>query len=163
MGQTGIGYLEIVPDQNASDIMPRVEARLYNDAPGGTFGTLEDAVQPANHMDIVSVAIPSPDERFRVNVGIIPLGQAAAVLTVDDAAGKRKVSRTLDVLEGMFMMSSIQELARTEVLPTDVVRLTILPNGAAIPFYTLTENKTNDPELVVPARVPTVDVGLAIK
>ena len=163
MGQRGIGYLEIVPDDDASAYMPRVEARIYNESADGTFGTLEEAVEPADFTDHVSFSVSTPDPRFRLNIGYVALGQAGLIVSVSDSHGKSKASKTIDALDGSFRLASVQELTGIDPAAGDVVRVFTVPNGALIPFYTLTENATNDPELIVPARALTIDVGAAIK
>jgi len=41
--------------------------------------------------------------------------------------------------------------------------VTIFFEGAAIPFYTRTENRTNDPELFIPSRVKSTNVGAYVE
>lgn len=163
MGQHGIGYLEIVPDEDASALMPRVEARIYNEATEGTFGSLEEAVAPADFTTPGFFTFTVPDPRFRLNIGMVALGPATIIVSAEDGQGHRKASRTMDLLDGLFFLTTARDLLGIDVAPGDVVRLTTLPNGAFIPFYTLTENSTNDPELIIPRQAPLVDVSTAIK
>ncbi|HEV7920606.1 MAG TPA: hypothetical protein VGR02_07435 [Thermoanaerobaculia bacterium] len=163
MGQSGIGYLEIVPDEGTIGYMPRIEARVYNDSPDGTFGTFEDAVNPVDFLGSANVAIYAPESRFRMNLGFIAQGPTYGII-VATAADGQNVSRQIQLEPGTSILASVRDLVGVDPEPGSVVRVVTLNGSSAIVYYTFTDNSTNDPQIFVPPQQPAVvDVSNALQ
>lgn len=158
LGQNGLGSIDIVPDETAQSNVPRVEARLFNDTEQGTFGTFAQAIRPYDYLHPQQVIIDVPDARFRLNIGVRTLTATAMQVLVYGTNGRLRALKDLSFpAEYMTMVGAAQFLG-VEVTPGESVSL--LVSGSAIPFYTLTENRTNDPTLIVPpARATSTTVG----
>jgi hypothetical protein len=157
MGRTGVGSLDIVPDADASSVLPNVEARLYNDAATGTFGTFTNAVYPIDYLEPPALTFTIPSEPFRINLGLRTLTTARAKALIYGLNGRLRDFRDLEWPADYTILGTVSQILGQSVEPGEVV--TILFDGAAIPFYTLTENRTNDPALFVASRTTTADTG----
>jgi hypothetical protein len=158
LGQSGLGSIDIVPDEGAQTILPRIEARLYNDTPLGTFGTFADARYPFDYLEPATMHVPIADERFRVNVGFRTLTDAKMSVFIYSAEGTLLALQTGTFPADWMQMTSASDLAKRTLTPG--MWLEVAFDGAVIPFYTVTENRTNDPTLVVaPAQRTLGDVG----
>ncbi|MBV8519932.1 MAG: hypothetical protein JO197_21250 [Acidobacteria bacterium] len=158
MGQSGLGSIDIVPDEGAQTILPRIEARLYNDTSLGTFGTFAEAIYPYDYLEPPSMHVPIADERFRVNVGFRTLTDVTMSVFVYAADGRLLALETGTFPADWMQMTSASDLAKRALAPG--MWLEVAFGGAVIPFYTVTENRTNDPTLVVaPAQRRSADVG----
>lgn len=155
MGTGGIGSLEIIPDDDSSDRVPRAEVRLYNETELGTFGTFATPVLPSEYTRPQPFEIRIPDERFRVNIGILALKQMRVQILIYNAENRLSGLREKTFPAGWMEMKSASEFMERLMLPGE--RLLFAFDGAAVPFYTVTENATNDPTLILgPSRpVPT--------
>jgi hypothetical protein len=147
MGQSGIGSIDIIPDEGTVDVVPQVVARLYNETPLGTFGTEAAAVLPYAYLDGPALEVPIPDARFRVNIGIRTFSETKVKVVSYGANGRLLGFRDVSFPAGWTMMTTAADLTR-ETLPPGA-SVTLLVSGAAVAFYTVTENQTNDPTLVV--------------
>src|SRR5207248_5564675 len=79
IGQSGIGSLDIIqtfPFVEPITTLVPAEVRMFNEAPGGTYGTFESAVLPVDAFRPIDWNIFVPSSRFRVNIGIRTLTQA---------------------------------------------------------------------------------------
>ena len=148
MGQAGIGSLEIIPDADSTDRIPEVSVRLYNDTSMGTFGTYSSPVLPYDYLRPETMQVRLPDARFRVNIGIRALEATTVEAIIRRADGRLDGLRTLHFPAGWMEMKSAGDFIGATLNPGDQVTLSF--SGAAVPFYTITENRTNDPTLVVP-------------
>jgi uncharacterized protein YaiE (UPF0345 family) len=158
MGQSGIGSIDIIPDEGTADVVPQVVARLYNDTTLGTFGTQVAAVLPYAYLDGRSLEVPIPDTRFRVNIGIRTFTTTKVKVVTYGADGRLDGFRDVTFPAGWTMMTSAADLTRETLTPGASV--TLLVSGSAIAFYTVTENQTNDPTVVVaPAQPQSRNVG----
>lgn len=158
MGQSGIGSLEIIPDTGSIDRIPEVRVRLYNETSLGTFGTFASPALPYDYLNPQSMQVRLPDARFRVNIGIRALEATTVEAIIRRADGRLDGLRTLRFPAGWMEMRSASDFIGATLNPGDQVTLSF--NGAAVPFYTITENQTNDPTLVVPGAEGTSrDVG----
>lgn len=159
MGQSGLGSIDIVPDLDADGRVPRIEARMFNETTGGTFGTFAPAVLPYQYLHPGSVQVQIPEgNRFRVNLGIRTLTATTATALIYGADGRLRDFVDLPFPAQYTVMSSAADFVRRPMGPGDSVTLTF--SGSAIPFYTITDNSTHDPTLVVPpprAQSLTVD------
>ncbi|HEX9984745.1 MAG TPA: hypothetical protein VGF69_15900 [Thermoanaerobaculia bacterium] len=156
MGASGIGYLEIIPDPSTAPRVPYAMTRVYNDTPQGTFG---DMVQwnrvsdiarvgtTPNHIQMMRIEYPT-DTRMRLNVGFVALEYidlAMAVLR----DGLVRQSKVVHLFPGeMRMGNPAQIFGLQSWQPGDELSLQFR-NGAVVPFYTLTDNGTNDPTVIV--------------
>ncbi|HEY3057197.1 MAG TPA: hypothetical protein VGK31_14825 [Thermoanaerobaculia bacterium] len=144
LGRTGIGSLDIVPDTNA---VPVVEARFYNDTPNGTFGTATAAFYPFDYLQAPTLNLTIPDTRFRINIGLRTLTETKAKALVYNIYGKLREFRDLAWPADYTILGTVRQVLGVDLQPGESVSLFF--EGAAIPFYTRTENRTNDPELFV--------------
>lgn len=164
MGQSGLGYLEIVPDENASGVMPHVEARVYNDSPEGTFGGFEEPVNPVDYLGSSLVTVYAPESRFRLNIGIIAMGPTYGILTGISKEGVTLGTKQIALEPGVAIMFGAREVLGADTQPGAVVKFVSQNGSSAILFYTYTDNTTNDPQVFVPARQPEViDVNSALQ
>lgn len=158
MGQSGIGSIDIIPDEGTADVVPQVVARLYNDTPLGTFGTQVAAVLPYAYLRGRSLEVPIPDARFRVNIGIRTFSATKVKVVTYGANGRLQGFRDVTFPAGWTMMTTAADLTRETLAPGASV--TLLVTGSAVAFYTVTENQTNDPTVVVaPAEPQSRNVG----
>lgn len=158
MGQSGLGSLEIIPDPASTDRIPEVSIRLYNDTSMGTFGTYAAPVFPYDYLRPASMPVRVPDARFRVNIGITTLTATTVQAIIRRADGRLDGLRTRNFPAGWMEMKSASDFVGVALQPGDQVTLSF--NGAAVPFYTITENRTNDPTLVIaPAEGTSRNVG----
>ena len=158
MGQKGIGSLEIIPNADSVDRIPEVSVRLYNDTSMGTFGTYAAPVLPYDYLQPAGMQVRVPDARFRLNFGIRTLAATTVEAIVRRADGRLDGLHTLRFPAGWMEMKSAADFIGAALNPGDQVTLSF--NGAAVPFYTITENATNDPTLVIaPANGTSRNVG----
>jgi hypothetical protein len=158
MGQRGLGWMEIIPDAASTDRIPEVGVRLYNDTSVGTFGTYTAPVLPYDYRSPAGMQVRVPDARFRLNIGITTLTATTAEAIIRRADGRLDGLRTLRFPAGYMEMKSANDFIGAALNPGDQVTLSF--NGSAVPFYTITENQTNDPTLVVaPAEGISRNVG----
>ncbi len=158
MGQQGIGSLDIVPDADAPDRLPEVQARLYNDTATGTFGTFTRPVLPYDYLRPTGFEVRIPDNRFRVNIGLRALTATTVQTVVVNADGRPAGLRNLTFPAGWMEMKSASDFIGRTLVPGQSVLLSFA--GSVVAFYTITENATNDPTLVVgPTRPSTTDLS----
>ncbi len=159
LGQSGIGSLDIVPDEGASSVVPNVEARLYNDTAAGTFGTTTPALLPYDFLQAptMMLQVPATDAAFRLNAGLRTLTDTRATALIYGTNGRLRDFRSLAWPADTMTLGTVSQFINAPLDPGESV--TIFFDGAAIPFFTRTENRTNDPELFIPPRVLSVNVG----
>jgi hypothetical protein len=163
MGQSGVGSLDIVPDEGASDVLPAVDARLYNDTTAGTFGTAAPALLPFDFLQppTLTVSVPLSDSQFRVNIGLRTLTDTSATALVYGTNGHLRSFRNLAWPADYTILGPIAQIIGMPVDPGESV--SIFFEGAVIPFYTRTENRTNDPELFVGTEGKPGNVGAYVE
>jgi hypothetical protein len=147
IGTTGLGSLDITPDDDSEPLAPTVLARHYTDASTGTFGSFEPAVLPFDFVTPSSFTIDAPDPRFRLNVGFRTLSAVTVQVLAFDATGHVKSLQTFPFPGDYFTLVPASQLAGP-LAPGETFTLSF--SGSVIPFYTLTENGTNDPAVVIP-------------
>ncbi|HEX7151872.1 MAG TPA: hypothetical protein VF618_10320 [Thermoanaerobaculia bacterium] len=149
MGASGIGSLDIVPDTDGAEpVVPEVVARLFNDTASGTFGSNVEAVMAFDYRQAPGMTVEVPkDPRFRVNVGFRTLEAAGVRLLVYGADRRLRDFKDLEFPADYMQMTTIPQLIGSELEPGGYVQ--VLIGGAAVPFYTVTENRTNDPTVVL--------------
>lgn len=157
MGGSGVGSIDIVPDGDASSVLPNVTARLYNDASSGTFGTFMTAVYPIDFLDPPTLNFTMPAEPFRINLGVRTLTTARAKALIYGLNGRLRDFRDLEWPADYTILATVGQILGEDVVPGEAV--TIFFDGAVIPFYTLTENRTNDPEVFVAGRTRSADTS----
>jgi hypothetical protein len=159
VGQSGIGSLDIIPDEGMSDVIPNIDARMYNATAGGTFGTNTSALLPYDflHAPTLELQMPAPDSQFRLNVGLRTLTETQATVLIYGTSGRLRDFKSLAWPANYTAFGTLPQFIGTALDAGESV--TIFFDGAAIPFYTRTENRTNDPELFIPPHVRTLDAG----
>ena len=159
MGQTGIGSLDIIPDPETPQLIPRIEARLYNETAIGTFGTVVSVSYPFDYLRPPSLEVVIPEsDTTRINVGFRTLTDTNMRIFVMNAEGTLLSFHDVSYPAGWMQMTSIGAFVGKPLQKGYVV--TVAFSGSVIPFHTVTENSTNDPTLiVVPPRVSTRNVG----
>jgi hypothetical protein len=158
MGQSGIGSLEIVPDAAGDPIVPAIEARLFNDTSIGTFGTNAHPVFPFDYLSVDGLRIVMPDSRFRVNVGFRAITDTSVGVLIFGLDRRLRGNRAFTLPAGWMQMTSIADVAGGPLQPGEFIQLSF--GGSVVPFYTITENRTNDPTLIVaPPRATSLNVG----
>jgi hypothetical protein len=158
MGQQGIGSLDIVPDPDSSDVLPEAEVRVYNDTSIGTFGTFFRPVMPYDYLRPLGFEIRIPDNRFRINVGLRALTAAQVQVIILTKEGRPNGLRNMSFPAGWMEMKHINDFVGRALEPGQSIVLTF--SGAVVPFYSITENATNDPTLVLgPTHVTETDTS----
>jgi hypothetical protein len=147
IGTTGLGSLDIIPDDDSEPLAPTVLARHYTDASTGTFGSFEPAVMPFDFLTPSSFTVDAPDPRFRLNLGFRTLTAAIVQVLAFDNTGHVKSLKTFPFPGDYFTLVPASQLVG-ELGPGETFTLSF--SGSVIPFYTLTENGTNDPAVVIP-------------
>jgi hypothetical protein len=154
LGRTGVGSLDIVPDTNA---VPTVEARLFNDTTNGTFGTATPAFYPFDYLQAPTLNVTIPDSQFRINIGVRTLRETKARALIYNVFGKLREFRDLAWPADYTIFGTVQQVIGADLRPGESVSLFF--EGSAIPFYTRTENRTNDPELFVATPAHSTNVN----
>jgi len=161
MGQSGIGSIDIIPDEGTLDSVPGITARLYNDTSIGTFGTEVPAVLPYSYLDSRSLEVPIPSARFRTNIGLRTFGATKIKVVTYDARGRLQGFKDYSFAAGWMQMTSAEQLSGETLAPGASV--TLLVTGSAVTFYTITENQTNDPSVILSgATSQSRNVGLFV-
>jgi hypothetical protein len=162
MGATGIGSIDIVPDADSVASVPIVGVRLYNETPNGTFGTLAGAVYPFDYLRAPRLTVEVPDSRFRLNIGVRTLTKVKMQAFLFSSVS----GVPLDEIEGEFpadimIMMSAEDFLGTRLESGNVIDIGF--GGSVIPFYTITENRTNDPTLVIATPPKSTNVGAYVE
>jgi hypothetical protein len=158
MGQSGLGSIDVIPDADATGRVPRIEARMFNETTGGTFGTFAPAVLPYQYLHPGAMQVQIPEgSRFRVNLGIRTLTATNATAFIYGTDGRLRDFTELSFPAQYTLLASAADFLHKALAPGESVTLSF--GGSAIPFYTITDNTTNDPTLVVPpARAQSLSV-----
>lgn len=152
MGVSGIGSLDIVPDIDAAGNFraPFVDARVYNDAALGRFGsTVPVLAGPDLFNGVLQFTATSEPARARTNVGLRTFSApVTADIAITTPAGTTHVSRKFD--PSTFQQTSLNDFAQQNVAPGSVIAVTFT-GGPVAAYFTETDNGTNDPTVFVPA------------
>jgi hypothetical protein len=146
-GGSGIGSLDIIPDDDAEAAPPVVLARHYTDATSGTYGSFEPAVAPFDFLSPASFIIAAPDPHFRLNLGFRTFTGSTVTALVFDKTGHIKALKALPLPADYFTLFPASQLTG-DLASGETITFTF--SGSLIPFYTLTENGTSDPAVVIP-------------
>jgi hypothetical protein len=168
IGQSGIGSLDILqsfPSILPTSVLP-VEARLFNEGAGGTYGTFEAPVLPVDAFKPIDWNVFVPSSRFRVNIGIRTLTNAHVTffLIAADGAITEKI---VDYAADYVFLDAADHFFGKAVNPGDSIVINIAgDNVIAIPFHTFTDNSTNDPAVFNPqspahATFPVLEIATA--
>lgn len=178
MGQSGLGTLDIIPDPRGGNIIPPISARIYNDTPAGTFGTDVPLVLPRDYFfNVYSTeqaqagvvlfngvtAVPPMAPVYRRSVGFRTLSDVEIVATIMRKNGTQETA-IAGVFPGDYAtLMSIEQFVATYMGGRSITAddgLTIrTQNGTAILFYSYTDNRTNDPGLVI---APAVEANVLL-
>ena len=178
LGRSGLGTLDIVPDAFGGNILPTVTARVYNDTPAGTYGTDVPLVLPRDYffnlyatdqteggLALFSgrTVVPPMAAVYRRNVGFRTLSDVELQAVI-----MRKDGTQEPVIVGSFpgeysTMMPIEEFVRQFMggrsISADDGLVISTRSGRAIVFYTYTDNRTNDPSMVV---TPAVEANVLL-
>jgi hypothetical protein len=150
IGQSGIGSLSIVPEEGEVAQLPRATIRLYNVAANGIYGTNAEMYPGVGFLDANApfqrIDIPA-DGNFRANAGVraIFAGTARGFAIAADGTQKKAIERHFAAGEVVF--GSPEAVYGVTLEPGETLLMTF--SRAMIPFFTLTDNRTNDPFLHV--------------
>lgn len=154
IGQSGIGSIDIIPDETGSSIVPAIEARLYNETSFGTFGTLAAATYPYDYLRPPAMEVVIPyDDRSRINIGFRTLTETRMRIFVYSPVGQLLSFHDVSYPANYMQMTSANDFVGKPLQKGQIVQVTF--NGSAIPFHTVTENSTNDPTLIVVSPRPS--------
>jgi hypothetical protein len=154
IGASGIGTLDIIPDDDAEPAPPTIVARHYTEGPnGGTFGSFEPAVVPFDFLAPPQMTITIPDPRFRINVGFRTITSSSVQALIFDASGQVRALKSLNLGKETLTFAAASQLFG-ELAVGETVSMSF--DGSVVPFYTITENATNDPAVIVPSRRETL-------
>jgi hypothetical protein len=157
MGASGTGSLELIPDPGNPEIpdvyVPEMNVRVYNVTPQGTFGSRVASVHPADWVRLItpsnaSYTIPPVHGNYRRNAGFRTITQLSYRVNVIYADGTSSHSVIRELAASYTWFGSVEALVGASVPPDARVFVQII-SGAAIGFYTETENSTNDPTVVI--------------
>jgi len=157
LGRTGIGTIDIVPDEDASQVLPEVEARLFNDTPIGTFGAYQSVVFPFDYLSTPSMTVQIPAGAFRVNVGLRTLTAASLRVLIYGTDKRLRAFHEATFPADYMTMGNVEQMLGQNLVAGE--SFTMIYTGSVIPFYTITENRTNDPAVFVARRAASSDVG----
>lgn len=164
-GVSGTGSIDIVPEvaPDGSFTVPDAEVRLFNVAPNGTFGTIEWQTQAhdfhsSNPNAIRSLTVTVPAQELRLNLAIRTFEETTAQIELV-RAGVSVVLREFTLSRDYLLFNSAAGFLGNDLRPGDAITMRIL-TGGAVPLYTLTDNRTNDPALFMPPVRVIHDVGV---
>lgn len=182
MGQSGLGSLDIIPDINGGNFLPPVITRIYNDTPNGTFGTEAPMVVPRDYFfNIYATLNKAPvglvvfagrtvispmSANYRRNVGFRTLSDVELVAVIIRKNGTQETSPIQHIQGDYSAMMSIEEFGRmmfgpnTAPITADDGLEINESRGRGVFYYTYTDNRTNDPTLVV---TPAHDVNVMLE
>ena len=147
LGQSGLGSIELLPDEDAESVVPLAEVRLFNDTPDGTFGSFAPVAYPFDFLRPQPLTIVAPDPRFRVNVGFRALTDVRISVLIFGADGRLQSFFDRSYFAGWMQMTSVAAFIGRDLAAGESFQ--VFFDGSAIPFYTLTENRTNDPTVII--------------
>ena len=145
-GRSGLGSLDIVPDDDSSNWMPLVQTRVFNlAADGATFGTAVPQVRSADvgEAALATFIIPKADTS-RLNVGIRSWEPGATLYMTLYRSDGTSFSSVKDFPGDFFNQLSPSDLLGTTVSEGDTL---IINSLGAIVYGAFTDNKSNDPTL----------------
>jgi hypothetical protein len=147
IGTTGIGTIDIVPADDSDSPPPLILARHYTDAPSGTFGSFEPPVYPFDYLTAPALHLTIPESRFRVSLGVRTLTATNMQALIYGLDGRVRALKNISFPADYFALIPATQFLG-DVVPGETV--TIAFDGSVVPFYTITENATNDPAVVLP-------------
>jgi hypothetical protein len=147
MGTTGIGSLDIIPDEDAAPAPPIVLTRQFTDSGSGTYGEFQSAVAPFDFLSPSGFTVVVPDTHFRVNLGFRTLTATTVQALIYTLGGQLRALKTATYPADYFTLIPASQLLG-DVAAGETFTLSF--DGSVIPFYTLTDNGTNDPAVVIP-------------
>jgi hypothetical protein len=150
MGTSGIGSLDIVPDVDSSQFRaPFVDARVYNDAPTGRFGSSVPVLVGSDLFTGTMQFAVSDSARARTNVGVRTFGsRVTADIAIATGSGTAHILRTFEA--NTFQQMTLADFVHQELGALTIVGVTF-SGGPVAAYYSETDNGTNDPTVFVPA------------
>ena len=154
-GKTGVGSIDIVPvlndPTNRQPYVPVAEAHLYNQTANGTFGSFEHHVQPIDFLASNEVrAHASETGQYRVNIGFRTISTTMMNFDVYDVNGSLRLHRSFTYGPNFTLLTSPEALLNTSLAPGETIAVYPERGSYAIPFFTYTDNGTNDPTIFMP-------------
>lgn len=163
MSESGIGNLDIVPDLYPVVIdaetrllrfAPEVDARVYHDAPIGRFGS---PVEPLSAQDLFVpiMQVPIPLEMLataRINIGIRTFDERVPIAVASFSyLGGLVPLPDFEMAPNTFRQFPLAELMGREPTELDAALILYFSGRPVALYYSVTENSTNDPTVVVNA------------
>ncbi|HYC59546.1 MAG TPA: hypothetical protein VEK79_08265 [Thermoanaerobaculia bacterium] len=148
MGGSGLGSLDILVD---GDSLPTIVARAYDDQPNGTTGVTVPAIpidSALTRNDVAALIAPRDLTRYRFNVGVRSIDPATLDVTIRDAAGITRHTRSLTFAAHEFLQQPGNSFAGIALQPDDSIEIRVI-EGNAIVYATTVDNATNDSSLQV--------------
>lgn len=159
MGVTGVGHLDIVPDffdegappHREGYLAPRVEARIYNEAGDGRFGSVVQALTPMQlQRALLHIIVPADyPERARMNIGLRTFDQPSRI-RVGEYVREWDAILIWDEIE--IPPHTYRQMPLAELYPEVTAGANLLligddRNAAMAGYYSVTDNVTNDTEI----------------
>ena len=155
-GRFGVGSIDIVPSvanftdpTNRSDYVPLAEAQIYNETAEGKFGSFEHPVQPIDFLTPMEVRAHASSQ-YRVNIGVRTISTSTINFEIYTADNDIRVHRSFTYPPNYTLLTSPEALLGTALRGGETLAIYPERGSYAIPFYTYTENGTNDPTLFIP-------------
>jgi hypothetical protein len=145
VNETGLGSLDIVPDDDSVSQVPHVSAIIYNDAGGNArFGMSIPQVRVGDFSSTVprlDLVIP-PAARARVNIGVRAGADGGEMLAILTRVNGTKFETRRPFGADFFSQMTASDYMATQVNPGDLISI----YGTGIFVYASeTNNATNDP------------------
>ena len=154
-GASGVGSIDIVPTlndpTNRQTYIPIAEAHLYNQTAQGTFGSFEHHVQPIDFLASNEIrAHASETGQYRVNIGFRTISTSTMNFDVYDVNSNLRLHRSFTYGPNYTLLTSPEALLNTSLAPGESLAVYPERGTYAIPFFTYTDNGTNDPTIFMP-------------
>jgi hypothetical protein len=174
MGRTGLGTIDIVPSINSRGLVPFVTARVYTPEQIDTFtGTESAATMPEdgvflepNRLQMMQFVLPDAS-RYRASIGVRTVGSDPILMNVViSPQGAPQWNTQVFLAPNTFQHLALETI--TGYKPVGGESVTVMFRGGAanptgmtavLPYYTITNNVTNDLQIFVGAhRINPTDV-----
>jgi hypothetical protein len=166
IGATGLGTIDVVPSTSSRGLVPHVTARIYTPEQIDTFtgvveGTTfhEDAsfIEP-NSLEIMQFVLPDA-ARYRASIGVRTVGTDPVTMNVViSPVGAPQWNTQVTLPPNTFRHVALETITGYKTVGGETVtvmfRSGATPTGmtAVLPYYTITNNNTNDLQVFVGSR-----------
>jgi hypothetical protein len=167
LGLTGLGTLDVIPSASSRGLVPHVQARVYTPEQVDTFTGVEEGstfheegafIEPQN-LEMMQFVHPDPS-RYRASIGVRTVGvDPVQMNVVISPIGAPQQNMQLVLQPNTFQHVALESLtgykpAGGETITVMFRNAVLTPSGmtAVLPYYTITNNNTNDLQIFVGAR-----------